>query len=91
MSTPPGAHRHVLVDDVGYGHGTVIAFDDGHGTPHDQQVSVTISVHIPVSNAALLSSGAVPLQVTAWSLGAAPVTVTGQADQATVTITLHGP
>jgi hypothetical protein len=91
VTTPAGLPRIVLVDDVGYGYGTVISFADGHTKVRDHQFPVTISVTVPVSSSSVLSTEDVPLQVTAWTSGVAPVTVTGAADRTDVTITLYGP
>jgi hypothetical protein len=90
VTTPEGLHRQVLVDDVGYGHGTAIAFSDKHQKVHDHQFPVTVSVHIPTAGASLLSSDPVPLQVTVWTIDTPPVTVTGAADLTSVTITMYG-
>ncbi len=62
ITVPAGVDRQLVLNDVGFGHGSIVTFRDG-GTVQDNQIPVTITASVSIDRSRLAPGSSVPLQL----------------------------
>jgi len=64
ITTPPGVDRQLIVNDVGFLHGSIVRFKDGEGTVDGRQIPVTITASVSINESLLEPGEIVPMEIT---------------------------
>jgi hypothetical protein len=64
ITTPPDVERVLIVNDVGFLHGSIVRFKDGGGKVVDGEIPVTITASVPIDTSRLEPDATVPLEIT---------------------------
>ncbi len=90
ITTPPEVERQVIVNDVGFLHGSIVTFKDGGGAVKDGRIPVTINASVSVNDAWLKPGETVPMQITILTDYLRYETVTGTTENTTMELVVYG-
>jgi hypothetical protein len=79
ITIPESVDRQVIVNDVGFLHGSIVTFKDG-GTVKDSQIPVQINASVSINRAQLAPGEDVPFEMTVLTDGLMLETVRGTTD-----------
>jgi hypothetical protein len=87
ITIPASVERQVIVNDVGFLHGSIVRFKDG-GTVKDGQIPVRITASVSIDDELLAPEETVPLELTVLTDGLMIEIVRGTTDGTTMKFTI---
>jgi len=90
ITTPPDVDRRLIVNDVGFLHGSIVTFKDGEGTVQGRQIPVEINAFVPIDTSQLAPGETVPLEITVITDYLLYATAQGTTEQTTLTLVVRG-
>lgn len=90
ITTPPSVDRRLIVNDIGFLHGSIVIFKDGDGVVRDGQIPVEIRASVSINRAWLAPGESVPLQITVLTDRLLYATALGTTEQTTMNLVVRG-
>jgi hypothetical protein len=90
ITTPPDVDRQLIVNDVGFLHGSIVTFKDGDGAVEDGQIPVKITASVSIDESRLAPGETVPMQITVLTDYLRYETVTGTTEKTTMKLVVYG-
>jgi hypothetical protein len=90
ITTPPEVDRQLIVNDVGFLHGSIVIFKDGGGAVKDGQIPVTITASVSMRDEWLSPGETVPMQITVLTDYLRYETVTGTTKKTMMELVVYG-
>jgi hypothetical protein len=89
ITTPPDVDRRLIVNDVGFLHGSIVRFKDGGGEVIDGKIPVTITASVPIDKSKLAPDATVPLEITVLTDYLLYKTALGTTEQTTMDLVIR--
>ncbi len=86
VRTPKNTERHLVVNDLGFGHGSEMVFLDGSGTIQDGEIPTRIDVHVPIDRSGLAPNETLPVEMVITPANGTQVVVTGTSTSTTASL-----
>ena len=90
ITTPPEVDRRLIVNDVGFLHGSIVRFIDGAGTVEDGLIPVKIRASVSVDESRLAPGETVPMQITVLTDYLLYETALGTTEKTTMKLVIRG-
>lgn len=90
IKTPPSVDRQLIVNDVGFLHGSIVTFTDGGGAVKDELIPVQIDASVSIDSSRLAPGETVPLQITVLTDDLLYATAQGTTEHTTMELVVRG-
>ncbi len=90
ITTPPEVDRRLIVNDVGFLHGSIVRFKDGRGTVEDQRIPVRITASVSIDESRLAPGEIVPMEITVLTDDLLYETALGTTEKTTMKLVVYG-